>query len=182
MPIRRLALCACACALGLGLSGIAGADSWTVQGQTAADTVCMVGSNFVAVQLSISAGTPYVFSAPGNVTYWSAAGGYGGQEALVVVRPTGTPLEYRVVGSTPAQTLTDPLSRFKVGKVKVKKGDLIAFWVEDETLCAHATNDTGDVVGLFLASSGPPAVGTVATVSPIQSYRLNMSATVTARG
>lgn len=180
MPRRRLILCSCASALGLGVAGLAGADDGIVIGQTGADTVCMVGSDFVAVQLAVSGGTAYVVPKGGSkVLNWSAAGGFGGQEAFVLVRPTGAPLEYRVVASTAAQTLTDPMNRFKAGEFKVKRGDLVAFWVEDLTLCAHQTENPNDVVALFTTGPEPPAPGTVATVFPIQGFRLNMSATLT---
>jgi hypothetical protein len=157
--------------------GQAAAETVT-RGETGADTTCETGTDFVAVQTGVSGGPSYrVPSGQWTITSWSAEGGSGGQEALVVFRPTGTPDEYTIVGSTSPQTLSAPQNTFNAN-IKVKGGDLIGFWVQTGTMCARAAS-SADTVGLALSPGGPPAGGaTVATFVLGNGFRLNMKVTL----
>jgi hypothetical protein len=175
-------------------ASVALADTVT-RGQAGADTVCTTGFDFAAVQTGVSGGPSYtVPSGQWTVTSWSAARATadamngengmgpevtGGREALVVFRPTGTPHQFGIVGSTPSQALTDSLNTFKA-TINVKGGDLIGFWVQDGTVCARQqANSTTDTVEISL--SEVPAAGTSLTMMSLggpPGYRLNMSVTL----
>jgi hypothetical protein len=115
-------------------AGLAGAETIT-RGQVGADTACTTPGDFVVAQTGVSGGTSYTIPA-GNwtITSWSAQGGSGGQEALVVFRPSGTPNEYTVVASAGPRSLAAGLNTFNAN-IKVKGGDLIGLWVPAGTVC-----------------------------------------------
>jgi hypothetical protein len=159
-------------------AGMAGAETVT-RGQTGADTACTTPADFVAVQTGVSGGTPYtVPSGEWTITSWSAAGGPPGQEALVVYRSTGTPNEYKVVGSTSAHALPNSQNTFSAS-IKVKGGDLIGFWAQAGTTCALATGSPSDAASVFFPS-GIPSSGTTLTLVPglAVGFRLNMQVTL----
>ncbi len=179
---RLLSLAAAAGCLAV-FAGIAGAADTTTLGQTGADTSCTLDEDFIVAQTSVSGGPSYTVP-EGNwtITSWSAAGGSGGQEALVVFRPTGTPDEYKIVGSTSPRTLTAPQITVKAN-IKVKSRDLIGFWAQDGTMCARATGSSADVPSLA-PSPSPPGEGTTVTLFQLPpqddggGYRLNISVTL----
>jgi hypothetical protein len=178
MRLARLGGLACLFAAVSLLTGVAAAETVTL-GETGADTACNVEANFIVAQTGVSSGPSYtVPSGQWTITSWSAAGGSGGQEALVVFRPTGTPHQYTIVGSTAAQTLSAPLNMFTTS-IKVEGGDLIGFWVQDGTMCARETGSPGDTGDAFFPS-GVPAAATTLTLAPlVEGFRLNMSVTLT---
>jgi hypothetical protein len=152
-------------------------------GQLGADTSCTTPGDFVAAQTATSGGVSYTVP-PGRwaITSWSAAGGAKtGSEALVVFRPTHTPDEYDVVGSTSAHKLSNSKNTFGAA-IKVKGGDLIGFWAEAGSICALRTSDPGDTASIFFPS-GVPTRGTTMTLYPgyAVGYRLNMKVTLTPR-
>jgi hypothetical protein len=159
---------------------VGGASAETItRGQTGADTDCTTGVDFVGIQLSVAGGPSYtVPSGKWTITSWSAQGGNGGEEALVVLRASGTN-QYTVVGSTSPRTLANAQNTFKTD-IEVEGGDLIAFWVQDGTRCARATGDPGDTVGLAISPNSPPSAGSGITVIEVaQGFRLNISVTLT---
>jgi hypothetical protein len=124
-----------------------------------------------------------------TITSWSAQGGPGaGREALVVFRPTGTPNQYLVVGATSPQTLANTQNTFSAD-IKVEGGDLIGFWAQAGTRCAHMTGSTADSIGICLPELGPCSATTVPdrndtlTVTPVPEggFRLNMSVVLKSR-
>jgi hypothetical protein len=152
-------------------------------GQTGADTSCTTPGDFVAAQTATSGGVSYtVPSGRWVIKSWSAAGGAPGEgrEALVVFRPTDTPDEYRVVGSTSAHELSNS-NTFRAA-FKVKGGDLIGFWAEAGSICALNTGNPSDTASIFFPS-GIPSVGTTMTLIPgiAIGYRLNMKVTLASR-
>ncbi len=165
--------------VGLGVfAGWAAAETVT-RGQAGADTTCDTPDDFIAVQTGVSGGTAYTIpSGEWTVTSWSASGGPPGQEALVIYRPTGTPNEYKIVGSTSPEALPDSLNTFDAS-IKVKGGDLIGFWAEAGTTCALATGSSSDAPSL-LFPSGVPNSGTTVMLVPgfVVGYRMNMRVTL----
>jgi hypothetical protein len=157
---------------------------------------CDVPADFIVVQTGVSSGTSYtVPSGEWTITSWSAARGTadvgggqvltGGREALVVFRPTGNAHEYKIVGSTSAQSLDSPLNTFKTS-IKVKGGDLLGLWVQPGSVCARFTNSLGDTIEAFFPSGIPAAGTTVMTLFPdpgtVPGLRLNVSVELSSGG
>jgi hypothetical protein len=158
--------------------GWAAAETVT-RGQTGADTACGAPGDMIAVQTGVSGGTSYAIpSGVWTVTSWRAAGGAPGEEALVIYRPTGTPNEYKVVGSTSAHALPSSLNTFDAN-IKVKGGDLVGFWAPPGTICATATGSPADTASIFFPS-GVPDAGETVTLVPgyADGHRLNMQVTL----
>jgi hypothetical protein len=159
-------------------AGWAAAETVT-RGQTGADTACGAPGDMIAVQTGVSGGTSYVIpSGEWTVTSWSASGGSPGEEALVVYRPTGTPNEYKVVGSTSPHALPSSLNTFDAN-IKVKGGDLVGFWAPPGTICGNYTGSSADTVSIFFPS-GVPDAGETVTLQPglADGHRLNMQLTL----
>jgi hypothetical protein len=162
------------------LAGLAGAATVT-RGQTGADTPCTTPADFTVVQTGVSGGTSYtVPSGQWTITSWRALGNGPAQEALVVFRPTGTPDQYTVVGSTSAKTLAAGLNTFNAN-IKVKGGDLIGLWVQQNSICAHATGSTADSLAAFFPT-GVPSAGTTFDMFVFTGFRLNVSVELSTGG
>jgi hypothetical protein len=95
---------------------------------------------------------PVVVPSDGVVTEWKVilertAGTF--PEQLKVVRPTGQPNAYEVVGESNVKTVKAGLNEFPT-KVPVEKGDLIGVYGTNATLLCGTGNTAQDMVGLFL--------------------------------
>jgi hypothetical protein len=155
------------------------ATAATVIGRTGGNVPC--GGEGTAIQTGVaSSGASFTVPA-GTWTLdgWSTeAGAGGGQMAAVVVRPTGTPDQYTVVGVSATENLTaNTLNTFETS-ISVRGGDLLGFWATAPTNCAQLTGDPGDTLALA-AMATKPSAGDILTLPPGGGFLLNISAALT---
>jgi len=184
---RRLGVLALSAVLLAAVAaGVAWAAESVVLGQARSDTNCDTPGDFVAAQTSTSGGGVSYTVPEGRwrIIRWQAAGSpSGGSEALVVYRPTGNADEYKIVASTRAKELDQPINKVGDLAINVKGGDLIGFWAEAGTTCALATGNPSDAASIYFPS-GIPTAGSTMTLVPgfAVGYRVNMKVTLVPRG
>ena len=167
-------------AVGIGAAWAAG--DGTPLGQAGANVPCETGADFVAAQTGTSGDVSYtVPDGRWRIRSWTVAGPSAGKMALVVFRPTNTPGEYVVVGSTPAQALKKQKNKFGAD-INVRGGDLLGFWAEADTVCALLTSNTSDTVVATIQSDIPAAGSTTAMFEAGDGVRLNMQVRLEHRG
>ena len=101
---------------------------------------------------------------------------------MVVYRPTENTDEYKIVASTRAKKLSQPINKLGDLAINVKGGDLIGFWAEVGTTCALFTDNPSDAASIYFPSEIPTA-GTTMTLLPgyAVGYRVNMKVTLVPR-
>jgi hypothetical protein len=166
------------------VAGLAWAAESLTLGQTGSDTACDTPGAFVAAQTSTSGDVSYtVPEGRWRIIRWQAAGSpTGGKEALVVYRPTGNTDEYKIVASTRAKELSQPINKVGDLAINVKGGDLIGFWAEAGTTCALFTDNPNDAASIYFPSEIPDA-GTTMNLLPgfAVGFRVNMKVTLIPR-
>jgi hypothetical protein len=157
------------------------ATAATVIGQTGGAGNAFCGANLIRVQTGVaSSGASHtVPDGTWVLDSWStAAGQVGGQMAAVVVRPTGTPNQYLVVGASTTETLTGGTLNTFATSIDVQGGDLLGLWTGAFATCGSSTGNPGDTAGL--AFQAKPAAGDTLTLPFTQpSVLLDISATLT---
>jgi hypothetical protein len=153
----------------------------TVIGQTGGNLPC--SGQGVAVQTGV-ASSGASFTVPAGtwiLDSWSTQAGAGPAEmAAVVVRPTGTPDQYSVVGVSATETLAaNTLNTFKTS-ISVRGGDLLGFWLNGATNCGQLTLDPGDTFAVADTAAKPSPGDILTFMSPDGGgLVLNISATLT---
>lgn len=128
-------------------------------GQTGGEQYCL--SDLTVIQLGVGSGTSFtVPSGSWTLTSWSTQGGESpdAEAALVVVRPTGNPGEYTVVGVSQTETLTPGVLNTFPTSIRVEGGDLLGLAATGDAICANETGDDADTY-TFVASGPPPSAG-----------------------
>lgn len=142
-------------------------------GGTGADTVCG-GGGFIVVQTGVGTGRSYVVPAGvWTLKTWSAAGGVGGDIALRVLRPTGVPDDFTVVGASKTKTVHPGLTNTFTASITVRGGDVLGLYVTTAE-CARQTNDPADEVKLVFGDV--PVGGDAPAAQTVNGYQLNLSA------
>lgn len=138
------------------------------------------------VQDSAGPASPYVVPADGVITAWSTHAGLaaGSRMRLKVMRRTGAPADFDVVGESALESLSPGTANTFATRIPVRAGDVLGQRTEGGAACAFATASPSDVLrsqttGLLPTDPAPadPGAGqgaTLETVTPAQ--RLNLAA------
>ncbi len=96
-----------------------------------------------------SSGLPITAPINGVLTSWKVDSGLPAslQEQLKILRPSGKPNEFRVIGEQPAQSIPEGEDVFEA-RIPVQAGDRLALYSKEAVpLCTPAK--TGDIAGFF---------------------------------
>jgi hypothetical protein len=164
-----------------GLATPSGAVAATTVGNDCVGSVS--ASNATFVQIAAAPGNPLPAAVPaaGIITKWkvntiSFPG--TGTEKLKVVRPTGTPNQFTVVGETPFGTITGGPTTF-AARLPVQAGDHIGVYGIAATpgVIYCNTGQPADVAGQL---GGDPALNSTPTFAPANGVAPAVTATVEA--
>jgi hypothetical protein len=148
----------------------------TTVGQASGNAICNFNDVIFQTGGSVSYAVP---TGHWTVTSWSTmANDFGGEMALVVLRPIGGG-NYQVVFAGPAEELTpNSLNTFGVSAA-VQGGDIIGFWALGGTNCALFSDDSGDTYS-FPASpaSSEPSAGDTFAAGSGAGFLMDISATL----
>jgi hypothetical protein len=175
-PRRRLLSRTLLSLASFGLAALVGASASAAAtvtiGQASGDVPC--GSDLWTFATSGS-----VYTVPAGtwrITSWSTlAGTSGGQMAAVVVRPTGAPDSYEVVGVSATETLAPNVVNTFSTSIAVRAGDILGLWGSDVSTCGSILVG-GNTYGVVAGAK--PSVGQVFTVTPFQEGFPDISASL----
>lgn len=176
MP-RRISLAAAVLAV-TAFAGTAPASAGTITiGQTGPSAGCL--PNYTFWQLSGSASYT-VPSGNWTLTSWSTdASSFGGQMAVVVLRPAGG--SYTVVGVGPVETLTaSSVNTFAVS-IAVRGGDILGLWTSGGT-CAQNTGSASDTYQAWFGATPTPGQTLNPGGAPLTGFLVDISATLAGAG
>lgn len=157
----------------LGSAAPAKAATATI-GQTGPSAGCLPDYTFWQLSGSASYTVP---AGSWTLTSWSTeASSYGGQMALVVLRPQGGS-NYSVVGVSTKETLTPSTLNTFTTSIAVQGGDIVGLWTSGGT-CAQSTGSSGDTYEAWFGAT-PSAGDTLSPGgSPLTGFLMDLSATL----
>ncbi len=163
------------------------ATLWTAQamaatgiGHAAGDSPCGQSVTIFQTGVSSLAASYTVPSGQWVLSSWSTqAGPSGGQMAAVVVRPTGVPNQYSVVGVSATETLTpNTLDTFSTA-IPVQAGDLLGEWVDSTAYCANGSGNPGDTYSFSTPGNPLPSAGDTFSTTNLSTYTMDIAGTLT---